>query len=97
MPYITQERRKELDGLIEVLSDKLRCWESDRMGDYNYVITKLIHNSIRKDGLSYQHLNNIVGMLECCKTEFIRTVVSPYEDEKRISNGSISELDIKER
>lgn len=94
MPYIKQKRRKELDNLIELLSDELRkMGEPDNMGDYNYVITKLIHNSIRKDGLKYKNLNNIVGMLECAKAEFIRTVVGPYEDKKRIENGPVSELD----
>lgn len=94
MPYIAQERRDELDKAIEVLSDELMTLGStDVMGDYNYAITKLIHNSIRKDGLRYSNMNNIVGMLECCKAEFIRVVVSPYENKKIIENGPVSELD----
>ena len=94
MPYIDTQRRKELDPLIERLSDELRVLgDTDNMGDYNYVISKLIHNSIRKDGLRYRHLNNIVGMMECCKAEFLRTVVSPYEDKKAHENCAVSELD----
>ena len=94
MPYIKQERRKELDPLIERLSDELRdIGYIDDMGDYNYVITQLIHKSVQKDGLRYKNLNNIVGMLECCKSEFIRKVVSPYEDKKLKENSSVSELD----
>jgi len=94
MPYIEKKRREELDLLIEALSDELRIiGDADNMGDYNYVITKLIHNSIKKDGLRYKNLNNVVGMLECCKAEFIRTVVSPYEDVKIHQNGFVSEID----
>jgi len=96
MPYITEERRKELDQAIDRLSERLKTLESpESMGDYNYAITRLIHNAIKKDGRRYQHMNNIVGMLECCKAEFIRVVVSPYEDEKIKENGPVSELDKK--
>ena len=31
-------------------------------------------------------------MLECAKAEFIRTVVSPYEDEKIEENGCVNQL-----
>ena len=93
MPYIKRERRKELDAAIDELSDKLLMYGYENMGDYNYVVSKLIHEYIIAVGLRYKNFNDIVGMLECCKAEFIRTVVSPYEDEKLISNGFISELD----
>jgi hypothetical protein len=91
MPYIKQEDRKELDPLIDALSDKLV--QEKNVGDYNYVITRLIHDFIRSQGVRYQHLNSAVGILECAKAELIRTVVSPYEDQKIKENGAISELD----
>jgi len=95
MPYIDKEKRDQLDPLIEELAKVLtqNTLNGPSQGDYNYVITKLIHNYIEDCGLRYIHLNNAVGILECAKAEFIRTVVSPYEDEKRISNGCVSELD----
>ncbi len=93
MPYIKPERRKELDKPIDALTDELMKYGYNNMGDYNYVITALIHEYIRTIGLKYKNLNDIVGMLECCKAEFIRTVVSNYEDEKRKENGSVSYLD----
>ena len=98
MPYIKKERRKELDAEIDALSNKLDDAENTHnMGDYNYVISKLIHEYIKSVGLNYSNLNEVVGMLECCKSEFIRTIVSPYEDKKIISNGGVSELDGKEQ
>jgi hypothetical protein len=64
-------------------------------GDYNFAISLLIHTYIQRNGLRYVNLNDAVGILECAKQEFIRTVVSPYEDEKIRENGPVSELDGK--
>ena len=92
MPYIKQERRDELNPLIEALSGELLS-KDIAMGDYNYVITTLMHHFILNEGLRYKNLNDIVGMLECCKLEFVRKIVSPYEDLKTLENGSVSVLD----
>ena len=93
MPYIKQEQRKELEDFVTLLGQKLLENGPDNMGEYNYVITKLIHDYIYFNGLKYSNLNNIVGMLECAKAEFIRKVVSPYEEKKIKENGSVSQLD----
>jgi hypothetical protein len=87
MPYIRQTSRQELDHDITKLSGALQC-ELD-VGEYNYVITRLIYDYINVKGLRYKHLNDVVGMLECCKQEFIRRVVSPYEDQKIKENGDV--------
>lgn len=97
MPYIKLERRKELDPAIDELAEKLLMHGYNNMGDFNYAISKLIHEYIIAAGLRYTNLNEIVGMLECCKAEFIRTVVSPYEDEKAKENSSVSDLDRNNR
>jgi hypothetical protein len=89
MPYITKEQREEIDGYIANLCMRL----GDDPGERNYVITKIIHDYIAKTGLRYKNLNSAVGILECAKAEFIRTVVSPYEDEKIKENGNVSFLD----
>jgi len=95
MPYITEEQRKKLDPIVEDLRDILNDHTSgpEVKGEYNYVITKLIHNYIEKNGLRYHHLNDAVGILECVKQEFYHKVVIPYENSKSLLNGSISELD----
>ena len=92
MPYIKQERRDELDPLIDALSNELVSKDIS-MGDYNYAITKLMHQFILSEGLRYKNLNDIVGMMECCKAEFIRIVVSYYEDKKRVENGNVGVLE----
>lgn len=82
MPYIKQEQRAEL---------RHRNPESE--GELNYEITRICHEYIGRHGLNYSVLNAVVGVLECAKLEVYRTIASPYEDDKRSSNGSISYLD----
>ena len=89
MPYITKERREELeDELISLLKEM-----KFEVGEMNYIITYLLHEFVVQNGLRYKTLNNAVGVLECAKAEFIRTIVSPYEDQKIKDNGPVSELD----
>mgnify|MGYP001287649377 CR=1 FL=1 len=88
MPYIKKEHRKLFDSNIKILSDQISC-----DGDLNYIITSLVHKELLKRGVNYQNMNNLVGSMECAKNEFIRVVIGPYEDKKRVQNGNISELD----
>jgi hypothetical protein len=88
MPYIGVEKREEISPAVMELMTKL-----ESKGDYNYAISLLVHTYIQRKGLRYEHLNDVIGILECAKQEFIRTVVNPYEDEKAQLNGSVSELD----
>lgn len=88
MPYIKQTDRIPVEQDIQELDESLTT-----RGEYNYVISKLIHGFIEKNGLSYSTLNDAVGILECAKQELLRTVVAPYEDAKRVENGSVSVLD----
>ena len=90
MPYIEQSKREEIIPAVMELMTKL-----ETKGDYNFAITRLIHTYIERHGKRYEHLNDAVGILECAKQEFIRTVVSPYEDEKIKDNGPVSDLDKK--
>jgi hypothetical protein len=88
MPYIKYEDRKKFSREIEILSKNI---ESD--GELNYVFSSIIHKILEKRGINYQNMNNLIGSLECCKNEFLRVVVGPYEDSKKQSNGSVSNLD----
>ena len=87
MPYIKQNRRHALNITIEALVSQLAT-----RGEYNYAITRLIHSFIQEGVMGYSVLNDAVGILECAKQELIRTVVSPYEDEKIAENGPINVL-----
>jgi hypothetical protein len=93
MPYIKKEDRKKFEPDLFALANKLsiKC----NPGDYNYIITQLIHSFISGKGLKYETLNAAIGILECAKLELSRMVVSPYEDKKIEENGAISFLDIK--
>ena len=74
MPYIKQENRKTIDKALEQIMEVIK----DK-GDYNYVITKLLHHYIRENGLRYNNLNDAIGIIECVKQEFYRKIVSDYE------------------
>jgi len=91
MPYITEKQRKELDPLINALSDMLVEHDNgpEVKGEYNYVITRLIHGYIKSTGLRYHHFNDMIGVLECIKLEFYRKKVTPYEENKILENGDV--------
>lgn len=90
MPYITKDRR---DALAITKSNKrgtLPAMDTPKTaGELNYKITTLIHDYLREHGLSYQKLNDCVGVLECAKAELYRRVVAPYEDAKMKANGDV--------
>jgi len=88
MPYIKPEKRPVLDGLIKTLWN--HCTSP---GDFNYVITKLLHIELESTGLSYGEINEAVGVLECAKLELYRMIAVPYENDKIMDNGLISKLD----
>jgi hypothetical protein len=88
MPYIKREDRYFITDRVNALSEMIR-----NDGDLNYAISLLIHKQLDKRGVNYANMNNLVGAMECAKNEFIRTVMGPYEDKKRLENGSVSKLD----
>ena len=82
MPYIKQERREEIDPTILNF-----CPEN--AGDLNYVVTVMIDNFINLRGETYKNFNAMIGALECCKQEYYRRIIAPYEDEKIEENGDV--------
>lgn len=58
-------------------------------GNLNYVLTLVIIDYMETNQLSYQTCNDIVGALECCKREFQRRIVDPYEDDAIQRNGDV--------
>jgi len=94
MPYITPERREEFSDFKECIKKLVHKGLSE--GDLNYLITLLLHTwlKVKEEGVRYKYLNLIIGVLECAKLEFYRQIASPYEDEKKANNGSVSFLDI---
>lgn len=90
MPYIKQENRDIFDPLLESI---IRGVEVAEVGDLNYIITRIVHKWIEKQGLKYKNLNAAIGVLECAKLELYRMIAAPYENGKQMENGHISELD----
>ena len=95
MPYITQEKRRQVDNLIDDLRTTLASMEMDdefnnMEGNVNYVITSLLMKVYgNKDSTSYSQINAAIGVLECAKAELYRKVAGPYEDQKEFDNGPI--------
>ena len=92
MPYIKKEDRTQIRCEIGKLA-----WLINTPGEMNFAITTLIHCLLKKDGINYAKLNEIVGVLECVKLELNRTVIGIYESKKAAENGSISILGEEEK
>ena len=95
MPYILEKDRPPYDAHIGALKDMVDKVQGSPYGHINYIITRLIVESIsrrnrtRKTALSYDQLNSIVGLLECVKLELYDQVAKPYEKNKRDMNGDV--------
>ena len=85
MPYITHQDRSKFSESLESLP------QFSTPGELNYALTALCKNYLKDNQTSYQTFNDIVGALECCKQEFYRRLVSPYEDKKIAANGDVFE------
>lgn len=79
MPYITQERRKEL----QVTPEPMR-----NAGELNFTITTLLVQYLEYNK-GYQAYNDCLGVLEGAKLELYRRLVAPYEDHKIKENGDV--------
>jgi hypothetical protein len=83
MPYILQERRRELT-----------CGRAPRSyaktkGELNFMFTVLAKEYLDNHGLCYDSINDIMGAFEAALAEFYRRVAVPYEDKKIAENGDV--------
>ena len=85
MPYVKQQTRDRLDSAINNLAEKID--PTHRPGELNYIVTKLLL-ATKGEG-KYGDYNELIGMLECCKQEFYRRHIGPYEDKKINENGDV--------
>lgn len=88
MPYITKDKRaeidKEVDALIEAIKKNNNNTSLD--GVLNYTITRMLVELYEK---RYHDINAAIGVLECAKQEFYRRQAAPYEDVKTNENGDV--------
>ena len=90
MPYIEKAGRPEFDSAIEKLNPVTE-------GDLNYIFARLAQRYLVAHGLRYQHVNAVVGALECAKLEAYRRIAAPYEDIKISENGDVLESELARR
>lgn len=76
MPYIPKSERRKVDDLILM-----------NAGNLNYALHQLIDKYFDQHEISYQTINDVIGVLECAKMELYRRGASPYEDKKILQNG----------
>lgn len=79
MPYISDEDRIALEA-----GDRMRT-----PGDLAYIVASEVDRYLKANGLSYQTLAEVTGVLETAKLEVYRRIAAPYEDEKRAQNGEV--------
>ena len=101
MPYITQEKRAQIDPVLEALRHVLVELELDdpegnlTEGNLNYAITTLLMTFYGdRNSTRYAQINAAIGMMECCKLELYRKVAGPYEDQKEHDNGACGPLQL---
>jgi predicted DNA-binding protein with PD1-like motif len=63
--------------------------DAENAGDLNFILTSIIHTYLKKKGIKYANINEVIGMLECCKLELYRKIAAPYEDIKIQENGDV--------
>ncbi len=81
MPYIDKARRAEVVPRSDAYAET--------PGELNFQITVLVDEYLRTHGMSYRHINDVLGALEGAKLEFYRRVAIPYEDLKLRDNGDV--------
>ena len=82
MPYVKQERRPELDLVI----DKMESAGVKADGDLNYILFKYCKYNIP---LNYNSIKNYIGELNETVAEIRRRLLAPYEDTKIEENGDV--------
>lgn len=81
MPYIKKERRHQIaiHGISEV----------SNAGELNYFITNSILEWWDETVPNYADYNEVIGVLECCKLELYRKLISKYENKKCEEHGEV--------
>ncbi len=100
MPYIKQDFRDELYPLIDALAQKINQIHKDnpsqtRDGLLNFSVTEIMNECF--PDARYTDFNEIIGFLECCKLEYYRKKIGPYEDVKEKENGAVRSFDKGDR
>lgn len=85
MPYLKKEDKSKFSKLLA----EVKKTTPATAGEINFVVTAIIHEYMKYQGLNYQKINDVVGALDGAKVEFQRRIVGPYEDLKIKENGDV--------
>ena len=85
MPYILQERRKEINPSLNPLIEKLINMGSVS-GDVKYVFMRML---IKLYWQNHDAMNIADGICSGTQGEYRRRLFDPYEDKKILENGDI--------
>lgn len=88
MPYIKKQEREKFAKVLQEFSE-LQKNTNLSSGDMNYLLTSILLEFSKKNQVNYAKYNEIIGVLECCKLEFYRKIITPYEKQKISENGSL--------
>jgi hypothetical protein len=91
MPYVPKADRQPYQQAVNAIAQQIPDDRMARPGHMNYVISLLI-NKVYGEQMRYADHNEIMGVLTCVQDEFYRRFTAPYEDEKIISDGDLTEL-----
>ena len=82
MPYIVEEKRPEMDQIVELMKEL----DIKADGDLNYVLYAFCKRNISP---SYNNYKNFCGELRQCATEIERRLLADYEVEAIERNGDV--------
>lgn len=82
MPYVIQEKRPDLDRVVDLMHDL----DIIANGDLNYILFKYCKYHVTP---GYKNYKNFLGELEECCAEIRRRLLAKYEDLKIQENGDV--------
>lgn len=83
MPYIKKENRVKFEASFKALP------EIDDPGELNFLMTRIIQEYARGKVVNYKLYNEVIGCLECVKTELYRRKIADYEMAKIEENSDV--------
>lgn len=86
MPYVTQQSKDVVDPYLNPMLEKLKEWHT---GCVAYVVYRIGLTWTCQAGFSRMAL--FLGVLVCVILELYRRVLGPYEDNKIVENGDVTE------
>ena len=72
--------------MLDTIVDSMKAIGIKADGDLNYILFKFCKYHICP---SYNNYKNFCGELRQCVTEIERTLLAPYEEEKKRINGDV--------